>query len=314
MSIGHAGNGTRTISVADEMKEKKAKPTVRELVTFVIHANDKHGKFASEFHDVYGDEYTFNEVEFTNSLHKAIQSLDEKPYDLCVISDSFPDEELATFFSDYVKVNQTGGCIFVYALDLIPDDFDSDKYLKMGFHGVISLQGNFIDRSILKDALKEWHYEEEINRRSYDVDSALNLVLSELDRLARDKKRGIDKQFNQIPSEFINLQTEFDEQILHRYYAKLMRKANNAEPENAKGVKIPEVVLRKELPNLTENVYSGASQRVWKKLLRLHGVKNPDQGAEATKETPPQIPTEELPVENPAETPSAATTESPDSE
>ncbi len=278
-------------------RKKKKKPTQRELVTFVVHAGDKHGEYAKRFYDVYGDEYTFNDVEYTSTLHKAIQSLDEKPYDLCVVSDSFKDEEVETFFADFGKINQTGSCIFVYVPDLIPDDFDSEKYLRMGFHGVISLQGNYIDRSILKEALKDWHYEEEINKRCYDVDTALNLVLGELDRLARDRKRGKEKQFSSIPSEFIHLQTEFDDKILNRYYTKLMRKSSEAEPENAKTVQIPEVVLKRELPNLSENTYTGASQRVWKRLLKMHGVKElpgqPEQEA-----APPVVDTPEETAES----------------
>jgi hypothetical protein len=157
------------------------------------------------------------------------------------------------------------------------EDFDPMTYKNIGFHGVISMLGTHADREELRESLKDWRYEEEINKRSVDVDSALNLVLSQVDRIARDLKRGVKNKFDSLPFDFINTQTDFDDELQNRYFSKLEKKTSISEPENAKGIQIPDVILKKNLPKLLGNKYSGTSQRVWKMLLKKHGVKDDPQ-------------------------------------
>ncbi|MCB0354059.1 MAG: hypothetical protein KDD64_11055 [Bdellovibrionales bacterium] len=262
-----------------------------KLYTLIVSPQDASGALAQQLIDAYGDEYDFGEVEFTTSLLKAIQSLQEGSFDICCVAASYSDEEIREFFLDFNKLQLEKACAFVQVHSTLEPDFDRDMPKQFGLHGIISLQGTHVDREELSQALVDWKHEKEIVEKKIDVEGALNVVLRDIDRAARDLKRGKKQKMNQIPSEFISIQTDFDEEVLKSYFNKLSVKTEQSEPEEADLIKVPEEVLKKNLPFLEEDKYGGVSQRVWKKLLRKMGEKKDTQEN-------PAAPTEDSPTES----------------
>ena len=257
----------------------------RTTKALVVSPNDKQGKLAQVVQDVYHDTCWFELVEFTSSLRKAINSIVEEEFEICFISHAFPLDDVRAFFVDYGNIEKRSGCGFVQVHPEIKPETDIVGPQTLGFHAVVSEKGTHDDKEQLTEALQEFLFEAEIVKRKYNVDSALNVVLRKIDTAARDLKRGIKKKIDSLPAEFIEIQTEFDQEVLEGYFEKLETKTEDAEPENAQKLNVPEAILKKDLPKLDKNRYMGASNRVWKKLLRKHG---------ATDDSPPKEDREEL--------------------
>lgn len=222
--------------------------------------------------DAYNEHFMIGESHSTRTLHKAIQSHLEEDYDVCMIWEDYNTEELQSFFKDYEKLGKRKFCLFLQVKKTIPEEFDQSKLKETGFLGAVSPHANFADREYFETILQDNSYDKEIYRRKIDVTDALAVALREIDRVARDTKRGRATKFNTLSLDFISMQTEFDQQILDKYFQELSHKTEEAAPEEVFQVQIPDKVLKRQLPNLSENNYTGASDRVWKKLKKRYGV------------------------------------------
>ena len=216
------------------------------------------------------------ECDFTHTLFKAVKSLVDEGYDLCLVSDAFPKKELQVFFRDIKEKVQRSGCVFALVQDKVGAEFDRSSLTEFGFQAVVSRKLSFDDMASLTSLLGVKLHACEVKQRVIDVEKALEMVFRELDQIAADKKRGATNFVNTLAMDFIALQTEFDEEILGRYFEALMSKTESVEKPllNTK-LELPDLVLARNLPKLSRETYSGASRRVWKSLVEMHGKGGP---------------------------------------
>ncbi|MCB0333234.1 MAG: hypothetical protein KDD55_07020 [Bdellovibrionales bacterium] len=243
-----------------------------EFDILVVNNQDRSGRLAKAINEAYSPHYTFGELQYTTNLHKAIQLFREEDFHLCFIDSQFEEDDIKAFVKDYNELGKDIPCAFIQVHQIVKGELDRMMPKMLGFHAVISTQGSAADREDIDEALEFWSEEAEIAKRKIDVTSALDLILKEVDKAARDVKRGMFTKFNTIPSEFAALQTEFHNDIADKYFRELNDKTEEAEPENAIRVEIPEDILKRALPGLEKDKYTGVSRRVWQRLLKKHGI------------------------------------------
>ena len=275
-----------------------------ELVTLII---DQRADLAEALTTALRPEVELDEIDYTSSVHRAIQSHIQVDYNVCFISDKFPIEDLQTFFDDFKKLEKKAehACVFIQVKEKIADDFDPEPLKALGFTAFITRKGTFQDKESVREALHDFFHEKEVETRTFNTSKALNVWLGEIDRVARDKRRGKESKMNTIAAEGISRETEYDEEVLKRYYDELEKRTEDAAPEESTHIEVPENVMKRDLPKLEQNKYVGASSRVWNKLLKMHGVKDlkafnkaGDDEASSSEEAPTE---EAPPVEAPGE-------------
>ncbi|NDC37246.1 MAG: hypothetical protein EBZ48_04245 [Proteobacteria bacterium] len=218
-------------------------------------------------------ELKFSFVDFTSSLRKALMSHTEESFQVCFLSEKFPPADTEAFFKDIKGVKSAAHCVFVQVREDIPAEFDPSPITALGFRAVISRKGTHDDKVRLIKVLEDTFYAREVKRRKLDVDSAMTKLLDEIDRAAIDIRRGVPRKLAAIRMDGIEIDTAFDPEVLESYFETLSQQTAEAEPRTIDKLKIPEKVLRKALPCLTAEGYTGASQRVWKILAARYGVK-----------------------------------------
>ena len=233
---------------------------------------EKTSEAAEAFTSAYGAEFLFEPCDFTNTLHRAVQSLIETEFLVCFIGDHFTPDELASFFRDVHKIDRKNACVYVQVRNTIAPDFDRSSVVPIGFKTAISPAATHKDKEVLTEAVKEFLFETEVAKRVIDVDKATKLLLKEIDMVAKERKRGANKTFSGIAAEFITLQTEFAGEVLDKYFTQLTDKTEKAAPQKIFTIAVPASILSKNLPKLEHDKYTGVSHRVWDKLLNKHGV------------------------------------------
>ncbi len=186
-----------------------------DLITLIVDANSAN---AEALANAYRPDVDFGECDFANSAHNAIQSHLQTFYKLCLVSEHFSHDELKSFFDDVNKIERKDVCVFVQVRETVELDFDRSSLVDQGFTSVISRAGTYKDKEALKAAVKIHLREFEVARRTVDVNSAIRLLLAELHRVSEDRRRGRASTFNTLTMDFISMQTQFDAEILHKYY------------------------------------------------------------------------------------------------
>ena len=215
----------------------------------------------------------FGEIEYTTSTHKALVSLIENSYQICFISDQINMVDLSVFFRDISKVSQEKPCVFVQVRDSVSEDFDRECLRELGLSYVISRRGTHIDRSGVKDALKDAFFKHKLKEKVINVTDSMHMVLAEIDRAAEDLRRGRHSRIKKVAIDFVGGETKFDRKVLDEYFDTLSDKAEQAPPDDEKQLEVPTDVLARELPELRQQTYTGASRRVWHKLKNKYGRK-----------------------------------------
>lgn len=216
-------------------------------------------------------EIQFTKADYSNSLNDAFQKLVESNYNLCFIHNTF-QENLDVFFRDMERLGRHKTCVFVQLWDRLPKDLDLTPILEMGFSAIISRDVSSDEKAALRDVLQLELRRQEIDRRVVDVQEATHFVIRELDRVAREHKRGHSKKFDNLIHSFIGMLTEFDDEVLDQYFDALIEESKDSPTFEVSKLKVPEEVLKRRLPHLDEDSYSGKSHRVWEKLLKHYGI------------------------------------------
>jgi len=218
-------------------------------------------------------ELTFATSDYTNTTLKAIQSHKSTEYQLCLISEDFDLEDVKIFTEDLKKINKDLTCTFVQTRLQIEPGLDREFLKPYGIDYIISNLGSQHDKEGLIEIIQTKSQNESVVKRVLDVDVAVRLLLEELDRVYENKKRGRDNNFkvNKISKDFIKMQAAQHDQILEKYYDLLIQKTDGSKPSLAASLEVPQAILKKQLPELSESTYIGASERVWRMLQQMHG-------------------------------------------
>ena len=219
-------------------------------------------------------EIVFEYLDLVNSAHKAIQYHIEMDFQICLISEKFPIDDVRTFFTDYKKIQKKSLCVFVQFRDHVNADFERTSLKNMGFSTIISKKGTPEDKEALELALKEyWNYEEykEILGGLPDV---VGYLMGEVDKIALEKKRGKEKDLSTIFSDHLKDSSKKFDGLRQDYLDKLIETADAAPAFETTELAVPDNIVTKQLPHLSKEGYKGQSHRVFNKLLNLHGQKS----------------------------------------
>jgi hypothetical protein len=225
------------------------------------------------------------DVEVRRTVHKAIQSFRESAFEVCLVSDAFPVEELEAFFKDVRLLQKEASCVFVQVKDSL-EGTDRSSLVSKGFATIITRKATDGDKHALHDVLKELCFKNEIKRKRVDVDTAIKLLMLEIDRVCRDRKRGLDRKFSRnLVSDFVTEQVDFHLEILDAYFKALETYSDKGTPDKHVDIELPRSILDLNLPGFVDGTYSGTSLRVWDMLRDKYG--KPKEGAAQEPVTPP---------------------------
>jgi hypothetical protein len=213
----------------------------------------------------------FEYIDLVNTVHKAIEYHMDMVFDLCFISEEFPEDEVKSFFTDFAKLEKKDPCVFIQFRKTCDIDLDRESLKSAGFAAIISTTGDHKDKEYLWKALKPF-----LNRRKYaeaveELDSVVEKLLTEVDRIALEHKRGKKKKLNNVVSRYLQDTSQEFEKIKEVYMDKLLEESINSAAFEPIKVDVPEDVLGKKLPHLYKDGYKGQSHRVSSKVNDLHG-------------------------------------------
>ena len=218
----------------------------------------------------------FVTYETCHSVEDALQAHLENPFQICILTASIRESDAEIFLKDMQKLYATNHdklCTFISVKPDLPPNFDLAPSLAMGLSTVVSENFDKSDHEKLKNSLQEYLHFKKISENIGDLDWTMKLVLAEVDRVSNERKRGRETKFNTIASDFVSNMVEFDAKVLSKYFDALSEETEKSSPQQAQYIRIPKEVLSRKLPKLLESRYTGASSRVWKKLLDKYGVK-----------------------------------------
>lgn len=215
--------------------------------------------------------FGLGEIELAQNFNETLQSHLSNDFEFCFISDVFPSDAVKIFFSDYQKMEKDFPCVFVQLRDTVGANVDRSSLRDFGFTSIISRSVNDSDLRALEAALRERGDIKEIQTKVGNVDLALKKVLKDIDECASEKRRGKEVTLHSIAVDFIGKEASFNDTVHSKYINKLARETSASKPQ-ATVLTIPDDVLSKNAPGLTREAYTGASKRVWKRLLKRFGI------------------------------------------
>lgn len=257
---------------------------VLTLTAFVVH---RDAGAVAPFIKALAPGVSVTSYDHAPSLQSAFQVLLQSSFDVCFIQSAL-SEGLEAFFHDMQLIESNQDCIFVQVVAK-HGDIEEQIPPHAGFAGRISEAVTAADRQVMTEAFQSKAHRQEVVERTADVDDALEVLLRKVDAVAADRQRGRMTTFDRAVSGFVEDQLKFDQKILGGYLDSLADKSEVSAPPPAKTIEVPERVLKRRLPHLTQTGYSGASSRVWKKLVQKFGkgegaeaggVKEEDEGGE----------------------------------
>jgi len=244
-------------------------------------------------------------IDIRKSLLKGIHAFREEAFDVCFISDGFDEEEVKAFFSDVKTLSRENGCVFVQVRDSVKEGFNRTELRQIGFDLIISRKINENDKSALCEAVIALLSEREIKRKVFDVDMAVKLIVAEIDRVWKDRLRGVKRSFTRtMLSDFMVDEVGFHADVLEGYLAALEKYTQTPPPDMTTTIAMPEELV--DLPGFKDGSYSGVSLRVWEMLKDRYGREKRPSPEDKKVET------EEAEVRDQAEEPVAeATSDAP---
>lgn len=203
--------------------------------------------------------------------------LQEGKYQVMFYAGDISRDELGLFVRDAARIDGVKDCIAFLLCDA-PGPTEDTIASVLGCAGVVGRQWIGSDQDKLREALaplekrlSEW---EEVKEKFIDVHDAVQLLIREVDCVARDRKRGAGTNFNTIAPDFLEMMSEMSNDLKDRYYSELMTATKEIEPEGFNKLEVSEDILKRELPRLTKDSYSGVSRRVWTMLSKRFGAED----------------------------------------
>lgn len=211
------------------------------------------------------------------NMQSALDAHINHAYQLCFINNNFDRNQVSVFLNDLKKVylERKKPSLFYQLWNNKITPMQVDIARGLGFTDAISREVDKRDSAMLAKSADQVVAELEVAVFNQEIDTNMERILDELDRVARDRKRGRSTRFNTISANFVTDKTGIDHRILEKYFETLGRLSESRSSPLATYVRIPENILKKNLPELTADGYIGQSSRVWEKLLKKHG----DHGA-----------------------------------
>ena len=232
-------------------------------------------------------EFMFSGIDITSKPHKAIELMREQDFDVIYIHDEFERLDLEAFFNDLTQLKGWEKPLCVQYRDKLSASTNRKELKILGFGTIISCGVDEEDKKALEQAIVDHFHLREVEKKTVEVNDTIDLMLKEIDEAAQDIKRGAKPCLNKIPTALVEMNTGFHTDVFEKYFEALTETSESAEAPSEETLKIPEEILRKNLPHLSEDTYKGVSRRVWKKMLEIHGKKAAKQAEREVKEQKP---------------------------
>lgn len=211
--------------------------------------------------------------EIRTNLHKAIQAVKESTFDVCFIADGIDNDGLSAFFSDMRALKKIDDVFFVQVRDKFEEGFDRKSVEEAGFGTVVCRAMTDGDRSALMLAIKEFLHIREIKRKRVDVSTAVELLLLELERVYRNKKRGVNLGFRRaMIADYMSEQLDFHSEVFVGYIEALEKHTEKSQPGKSAVLNIPMSDQGRNLPGMEDGNYVGVSLRVYDMLQEKFGT------------------------------------------
>jgi hypothetical protein len=239
---------------------------------------EKSSDVAASLNQLLLPDVVLTEVSIRNNLHKTFQSVKEQAFDICFIGECFTGEDLTAFFNDVRAVGKETEVLFVQVKEAIEEGFSRESVEELGFATVISRRLTESDRVMLVAELQRFLAAREIVRKKVDVDASVRLLLLELDRVYRNRKRGLGSGFRRaIVASYMAEQVSFHGDVLDGFLEALERHTAQSLPEKNLRVVLPQIALERQLPKIEDGEYVGVSERVFGMLREKFGVAVDDE-------------------------------------
>lgn len=234
--------------------------------------------------------WSFERFEVVSSLQEAFGLVAEPDFVLCLISSEFIGEELNTFMREIRELKRTNPLMLIQVRDAIGATESRADLAGKRFATVITRACSQQDRDFLALALQGLISQREVIEKTNDSEQMAELVLLELNRVARNLKRGKQQMLFRAPlSTVIRECVDFDPQVMENYVRFLDRRVSNSAPAADIVLQIPKRLFDKKFPGLLNGTYQGHSLRVWDMLVRKYGVprQRKGEGSEVSKSRTP---------------------------
>lgn len=218
--------------------------------------------------------------EVLSTIQEALEAHLDNPFNISLVTSSIAEQEVNAFIRDMQKLytqSQDRLCAFIKIMPVIPDKYNSIPDIQLGFATICSEKFDEKDQKNLHNALKDFNNFKQLNENISDIEWTMKMILAEVDRVSSDRARGRETKFNTIAIDFASDLVEFDSKVMDSYFDCLTEQTINLPPRKSQHVKIPKNVLKKSLPKLVEDRYTGASSRVWRKLVNKFGTGEPTE-------------------------------------
>ncbi|MCB9030231.1 MAG: hypothetical protein H6619_04205 [Deltaproteobacteria bacterium] len=213
------------------------------------------------------------ECDGVRTLFQGIKKHPDNLYELCIITDEFSLGEAKEFFNDMKKTRHSDACVCVRVYESLPKNWDTTEDLMVGFHVSIDKALEMKDLDLLQRALQKGEVKRQGKKKVLKIEKSLEEVLDEIDKSAEDWKRGYHRSVKTIADRVIAVETSLDPELREVYYEQLIERSVEAEiPADFVELCIPEEILARKLPGMTEKGYQGASHRVWEILKERYGA------------------------------------------
>lgn len=228
---------------------------------------DSRREFPQRFVKQLSPQVNFSAVDRVSRLAEAVQKFLLADYQVCFISDTITDP-ISDFFIDIARSGKKKSCAFV---KILSNASVSKNEIEGGFTMAALEEMLPDDRIALLDMLRDHWKKTEVERRTEDLDGSINQLMRVIDGAASAKRRGRNVILDRGATSLVRMHTEFDQSILTAFLDRLSSKLDGAQPMLKLLKKAPLAILDRELPELYEDGYRGASNRVSEMLLERFG-------------------------------------------
>jgi hypothetical protein len=218
--------------------------------------------------------FLFSEFEHASSLSTAFQFLVDSNVNLCLIGTQFQNE-ISSFLRDMSKLGRDKTCAFVRVLasgDKINSD-KTDSLAETGFCASISTELGAKDIQSLRAALSKEVVRMHQEQRVMDIPKYVDMVLKEIDNLARSKQRGMPTHYDKVIASLVKDMMGAESIHQTAFIERLSEVAEHSSSFSSSTVDMPNLILDRKLPQLDKTRYTGRSSRVWNNLLKRYGTK-----------------------------------------
>jgi hypothetical protein len=207
------------------------------------------------------------------SPREGVEVISEQYFEVCFISAEFATEELSSFILDLSHLKHENPCVLIQVRDDLRANELREDLAGSRFATVLTRHVTEQDSAALLGVLQALVQRREVKRRCQESHMMMDLALREIDRVAKDLKRGKKRTLTRGAfSSSMRECLEFNPAVLESYFVQLAKQLEKSVPARDVIVTVPQRLFDMGLPGLSNGTYEGQSLRVWEMLAEKFGV------------------------------------------